>query len=267
MRGFFLAVCRHLLARVGKVTLASRFVGVPVRPKQILCYFHGLIMSIMSSSIEMRIAIGILLISSITACSSGGGGSASSSSQAPPPTTNNPPTISGSPATAVTQDQPYLFTPVASDPDGDTLTYTLTNQPLWAEFDPDTGSLTGTPSDAHIGKTLDVTITVSDGNATASLAPFDLEVLEMPLGSATVSWDIPSTNADGSDLADLAGFYVHYGQAPQTYSEIVVINDDTATSAVINDLAAGSWFFIVTAFDQSGNESAPSTEVSKVVDP
>ena len=213
----------------------------------------------------MRIGCVLVVAGLITACS--GGGSDVSSNAVPPPTANNPPTISGSPATAVTQDQPYSFTPIASDPDGDTLTFTVTNQPLWAEFDPDTGSLTGTPTAAHIGTTLDVTITVSDSNATASLAPFDLEVREVPLGSATVAWDIPTTNADGSDLTDLAGFYVHYGQASQTYSDTVVINDDTATSAVINDLAAGSWFFVVTAFDQAGNESAPSTEVSKVVNP
>ncbi len=87
------------------------------------------------------------------------------------------------------------------------------------------------------------------------------------MGSATVSWDIPTTNADGSNLTDLAGFYVHYGLASQSYSDVAVVNDDTATSALINDLEAGSWFFAVTAFDLAGNESAPSTEVSKVVNP
>ena len=123
------------------------------------------------------------------------------------------------------QDQPYSFAPSATDPDGDPLTFSISNLPAWASFDSATGSLTGTPGVARVGTTLDVTISVSDGTASASSPPFDLEVQAVQLGVATVSWDIPTTNADGSALTDLDGFNVHYGEASQAYTRLEVVSD------------------------------------------
>ncbi len=165
------------------------------------------------------------------------------------------------------RDQPYVFTPTASDPDGDTLTFSITSQPSWANFDTSNGTLSGTPSVTDVGMTLAVTITASDDDASASLAPFDLEVLEIPLGSATVFWSVPTTNTDGSPLTDLAGFRVRYGTASQNYTEALEVNDATTESLLIEDLAPATYFFVVTAFDRSKNESAVSLEVSKVVAP
>jgi len=167
----------------------------------------------------------------------------------------------------VTEGQPYSFTPTASDADGDALTFSIEMRPLWASFDPATGSLTGTPEATDIGTSPDVTVSVSDGTDSASLAPFDLEVQQIQLGSATVSWDIPTTNADGSDLDDLAGFNIHYGLASGNYSDTEVINDNTATFAVITDLQPGTWYFAVSAFDHAGNRSALSAEANKVISP
>src|SRR5690606_18051920 len=56
---------------------------------------------------------------------------------------NSPPTISGTPATSVEEGSAYSFTPTASDPDGDALTFTIQNRPAWAAFDPATGRLSG----------------------------------------------------------------------------------------------------------------------------
>lgn len=167
----------------------------------------------------------------------------------------------------VTEGQPYSFTPTASDADGDSLTFSIEMRPSWANFDPATGSLTGTPGTTDIGTSPGVTISVSDGTDSASLAPFDLEVQQIPLGSATVSWDVPTTNADGSDLDDLAGFNIHYGLASGNYSDTEVINDNTATSVVITDLQPGTWYFAVSAFDDAGNRSALSAEANKVIGP
>ena len=181
------------------------------------------------------------------------------------PAPNNPPTISGLPATSVIEAQPYSFAPVADDSDGDTLTFSIANQPSWTNFNVSTGALTGTPTAIDVGTTLGVTISVSDGIDSASLAPFDLEVQAIQLGSATVFWDAPLTNADNSPLNDLAGFRVHYGTSPQSYSAFLAVNDPTTTSATISGLTAGTWYFAVTALDQLGNESAFSTEVNKVI--
>jgi len=207
-----------------------------------------------------------MIVSVVPACG-GGAETESNANPNPAPPANNPPTISGSPDSVVTQDQAYEFIPTASDPDGDTLSFSIVNSPSWASFDPITGKLSGTPLTAHIGVTSGIAISVSDGVASASLAPFELEVQAIRLGSASVTWDIPNTNADGSILTDLAGFRVHYGTATQDYSLVADINDPAADSAVIENLDAGTWFFAVTAVDRNDNESAFSTEVSKVVQP
>ena len=60
--------------------------------------------------------------------------------------------------------------PTASDPDGDELTFSIANKPDWASFDAATGLLNGTPPPAAVGTNSDITISVSDGQATASLA-------------------------------------------------------------------------------------------------
>ena len=220
----------------------------------------------------MRTLYSILIALVIAGCGGGSGSDVAtppppSPPPPPPPVQNSAPTISGTPQVQVTAGQAYSFVPMASDADGDELVFSIENQPTWAAFDTMTGSLTGTPASTDVGTTSGVEISVSDGMATASLAPFDLEVLEIQTGSATVSWDTPTMNADGTDLTDLAGFNVHYGQESGNYSDIVVINDATATSLVIDELAPGSWYFAVSAFDLSGNQSDLSSEVSKVVSP
>jgi len=206
----------------------------------------------------------LAVASHFAACS--GGASTSSTSNDPPPA-NHAPTIAGSPPLTITVGQAYSFTPSATDADGDALSFSISGQPAWADFDTTTGSLTGTPAVAHIGVTPAVTISVSDGPTSASLAPFDLEVTAIAVGSATVSWDIPTTNADGSPMSDLAGFEVHYGMASQTYTAVAEVKDAATGSVLIEDLEPATWYFAVKAVDNAGNRSAFSAEVSKVVQP
>ncbi|MFC1857237.1 putative Ig domain-containing protein, partial [Thermodesulfobacteriota bacterium] len=92
---------------------------------------------------------------------------------------NKSPTIAGSPATLVNENTYYSFTPTATDDDvGDTLTYSITNKPLWADFNLITGALTGTPTNENVGTTDGIVITVSDNHqASVSLPAFDLSVI------------------------------------------------------------------------------------------
>jgi len=110
---------------------------------------------------------------------------------------NDAPTISGTPATTVNEDAYYSFTPTAGDVDAaDTLTFTIENKPFWANFDPVTGSLTGTPSNTDLGTTFGIVIKVTDSyNAGASLPVFDLTVLDVCSGD----WD-HDRDVDGLDL-------------------------------------------------------------------
>ncbi len=89
---------------------------------------------------------------------------------------NQAPTISGTPATSVAEGAAYRFAPSASDADGDALTFSIVNRPSWASFNTSTGVLSGTPSLTSAGTTSDIRISVSDGNATASLSPFSINV-------------------------------------------------------------------------------------------
>jgi len=89
---------------------------------------------------------------------------------------NAPPVISGTPATTVVAGAKYSFTPTASDADGDTLRFTITNKPSWASFNRGTGKLYGTPSSGNVGTTTGIVISVSDGLVSVSLPPFDLTV-------------------------------------------------------------------------------------------
>ncbi|MEQ1559110.1 MAG: ImpA family metalloprotease [Methyloglobulus sp.] len=90
--------------------------------------------------------------------------------------------ISGIPTPNVSTGVGYSFTPTASDADNDTLTYSITNKPVWATFNSATGELSGTPSLANIGKTKAINVSVSDGkSALVSLPTFDLTVAIDPL--------------------------------------------------------------------------------------
>ncbi|MDM8549901.1 putative Ig domain-containing protein [Desulfobacterales bacterium HSG2] len=93
---------------------------------------------------------------------------------------NDAPTISGTPSVSVSEDSQYSFTPEAADADkGDTLTFSVTGKPEWADFDTATGALTGTPGNSHVGKFAGIVISVSDGDERASLEPFDLTVINV----------------------------------------------------------------------------------------
>ena len=79
-------------------------------------------------------------------------------------------------------------------------------------------------------------------------------------GAVSLAWDVPTTNADGSPLTDLAGYEIHIGTSPETYSEVVRVG--RVTSHTLYNLSPGqTYFFGVTAYDWSLNESEFSNEV------
>lgn len=94
----------------------------------------------------------------------------------PVPPANNPPTISGSPPGVVTVGKAYSFTPSASDPDGQKLTFSIAGKPAWAAFDSGSGRLYGTPTSADVGVHVGIQIRVTDGEASASLPAFEIVV-------------------------------------------------------------------------------------------
>ncbi|MBK6451158.1 MAG: fibronectin type III domain-containing protein [Proteobacteria bacterium] len=219
-------------------------------------------------------AITFLISLSLTACFDSGnkrGGSAGTDPVAAPtnpPTSppNQAPTISGTPLTTAKTSQAYVFQPVASDPDGDKVTFKVYNKPTWATFDSATGKLAGTPSSSSTGKFSNITIVASDGTNSDELGPFEITVASTATtGSATLSWQPPTENADGSPLTNLAGYVIRYGTQSGALSLQVKISNPGITTAMIEDLAPATWYFTVSAYTSTGVESLPSAVGSKTV--
>ena len=181
---------------------------------------------------------------------------------APP---NRAPTISGTPATTVVQGNAYAFTPTASDPDGNTLTFSIANKPAWAAFSTSTGALSGTPGAGDVGTTSGIVVTVSDGTLTASLSAFSVTVQAMATGSATLSWAAPTQNTDGTPLTDLAGFKIYWGPAAGNYPNSVTLNNPGLSTYVVGNLASGTYFFTASALNSAGVESSLSSPASKTI--
>lgn len=104
-----------------------------------------------------------------------------------PPATNQPPKISGTPATSVQAGGHYSFEPAASDPEGKTLSFTISHAPSWATFSTSTGQLSGTPGSASVGTYSGIVITVSDGSLSASLPAFTIQVTAATSPPPTIS--------------------------------------------------------------------------------
>lgn len=94
-------------------------------------------------------------------------------------------------------------------------------------------------------------------------------------GTAALTWNGPSTNADTTPLADLAGYRVYRSSVSGQYNNPPVATvaagsasgGGTGITTTINNLASGTYYFVVRAYDSSGNESANALpgEVSKTI--
>jgi hypothetical protein len=183
----------------------------------------------------------------------------------PPAAVNQAPTIVGAPPRTIVEGEFYEFIPNAADPDGDTLAFSIARKPGWANFDRATGRLSGTPGADDVGNFTNIAITVSDGEATASLANFDITVDAIALGSATLSWNPPSENVDGSVLTDLAGYRIYYGRDADQMTRTIVISNPGLTRYVVENLGPANWYFTMTSVNSSGVESRRSPTVSKSI--
>lgn len=178
---------------------------------------------------------------------------------------NSAPTISGTPATSASTGTAYSFRPTASDPDGNTLTYSIANRPSWATFNASTGQLSGTPTAANAGTYSNIAISVSDGSLSASLASFTLTVVQASNGSATLSWTPPTQNTDGTSLTNLSGYRIVYGRTASSLDQTVQVANAGTSGYTITGLASGTWYFRVKAYNASGSESDVSNGGSKSI--
>jgi len=79
---------------------------------------------------------------------------------------------------------------------------------------------------------------------------------------ASLSWNAPSTNSNGTPITDLAGYKLYVGNASRSYQQ--KLDMGKVTNYAVANLADGStYYFAVTAYNSAGVESPYSAEVSK----
>jgi hypothetical protein len=110
-----------------------------------------------------------------------------------------------------------------------------------------------------------IQVSVSDGQASASLPAFSISVEQLATGSATLSWQPPVERTDGSPLTDLAGYRIYYGNTPDDLRQAVKLDNPGVTTYVVENLSRGTWYFAMTAVDAGGLESDHSSIGSKTI--
>ncbi len=183
-----------------------------------------------------------------------------------PEPVNNPPTIAGSPNTTMTVGKVWSFTPVGQDSDGDNLSFSVLGAPSWMIFNTVTGQLSGIPGIAHVGNYPDIRISVSDGELVAELAAFSLTVTapQPVTGSATLSWQSPSLNTDGSALTSISGYRIYYGRNSSNLEQVITVSSGI-TTYVIDNLEQGTWYFAIAAIDGEDVEGDHTDMVNKTI--
>jgi hypothetical protein len=179
------------------------------------------------------------------------------------PASNSAPTISVSLVTQAKVGTQYQLAPKAQDPDGDALAFTIANRPSWATFSTVTGKLSGTPGVGDVKIYSNVIISVSDGKATTTLAPFAIVVVGNTSSdgpTVALQWDVSSASQ-----GNVSGYLIHYGTSATALAQTIEIDNPTVDNYVVEGLAPGTYYFAVRAFTSSGGQGELSNVVEKRV--
>jgi hypothetical protein len=80
-----------------------------------------------------------------------------------------------------------------------------------------------------------------------------------------LSWTAPTLNTDGTPLSNLAGYKIRYGRGPAELTETLLIPTPGVTSAQVENLASGTWYFGVISYSTDGVESDLSNLAQKSI--
>ncbi len=120
-------------------------------------------------------------------------------------------------------------------------------------------NLAGSNGLATSGTEGTTTITATFMGVSASTAL----IVTTVVGQVNLVWEAPTTNPDGTPLAGLAGYKIHYGTSSGNYTTTVDVGNVTAYA--LNNLPAGTYYIVTTAYYTSGGESGYSNEVIKMI--
>jgi hypothetical protein len=66
-------------------------------------------------------------------------------------------------------------------------------------------------------------------------------------------------------LANLGGYVIHYGTAPNDLTSSITISNPGLTTYVVDNLAAGTYYFTLSATTTTGVQSVASNEASVTI--
>jgi hypothetical protein len=163
----------------------------------------------------------------------------------------------------------YTATQGAANPAAQTIAisangaWSASDSVSWLSLSPTSGSNNGTitvkvnTATATKGNN-STTITVTSGGITRTVDVI-LTLNEQKTSSVTLTWN-------ANTESDLAGYKVYRATASGAYgAPIAAIPGDTASYTATGLDFGTTYFFVVTAYDKAGNESAYSNEVSKSI--
>lgn len=101
------------------------------------------------------------------------------------------------------------------------------------------------------------------GRASTSATDNAATDTSVALGSAELSWLPPTEYTDNSSLSPAGhNIYIDDGSG---YTKLITINNPSVTAYIVENLSAGSYKFVITAFDTDGVESAFSNEANVTI--
>jgi hypothetical protein len=105
----------------------------------------------------------------------------------------------------------------------------------------------------------------ASSGSTGSTTPPPSSTPPAATSSVTLNWSMPTQNVDGTPLTDLAGYKVYYGQESANMKSVVDVRGATVTTAVVEKLAPGRWYFALSSYTADGVESVQTGVVSTLV--
>ena len=178
-------------------------------------------------------------------------------------------TLSAASLTASPNSVTYTATQGAANPSVQAIainangTWTVSDGASWLSLSPTSGSNNGTITASVNTATAtqgnnSTTITVKSGGITRTVN-VTLTLNAPSSSSVTLTWN-------ANTESDLAGYRVYRATSSGTYGAPITTIQGNTTSYIATGLQFGTtYFFVVTAFDIAGNESAYSNEVSKSI--
>jgi len=122
---------------------------------------------------------------------------------------NSAPDISGSPKSETMEDESYIFQPTVNYLGNiDSIVFTISNKPSWADFNDNTGALIGIPENEDVGEYNDIVIQASNNAYDDKLEAFSIVVVNVN-DAPTLNSNIPAQtfNVDSSINFDVSSYF------------------------------------------------------------